>query len=70
MCFHSFNSMVRVAAGAGLGQLGGRGNWLIKIIKTAGKTLEQTLIDKDPFNGNAFRDKKCLPNKNSKNKIN
>ena len=31
---------------------GGRESWPIKIIEMAGKTLEQTLVKTDPFNGN------------------
>ena len=41
----------------------------IKIIETAGRTLEQTLVNPDPFNGNKCTDAKCEPNKNAKNKI-
>ena len=41
----------------------------IKIIETAGRTLEQTLVNTDPFNGNQCTDVKCEPKKNSKNKI-
>ena len=48
---------------------GGRESWPIKIIEMAGKTLEQTLVKTDPFNGNQCSDKKCLPNNNPKNKI-
>ena len=48
---------------------GGRESWPIKIIEMAGKTLEQTLVNTDPFNGNKCNDKKCLPNNNEKNKI-
>ena len=48
---------------------GGRENWPIKIIETAGKTLESVLVKSDPFNGNKCEDPKCLPNKNKKNKI-
>ena len=47
---------------------GGRENWCIKIIETAGKTLENVLVKADPFSGNECLDKTCLPNKNSKNK--
>ena len=47
----------------------GRLEWPIKIIETAGKTLEQSLVNTDPFNGNICNDKKCLPSKNPKNKI-
>ena len=48
---------------------GGREHFPIKIIETAGKTLEQTLVNTDPFEGNKCTDVKCEPNKNSKNKI-
>ena len=48
---------------------GGRENWGIKIIETAGKTLENVLVKADPFHGNKCLDKTCLPNKNPKNKI-
>ena len=52
---------------------GGRESYPIKIIETAGKTLEQTLVNTDPFNGNQCNDKKCVvstnPNNNN-NKIN
>ena len=54
-------------------QKGGRESFPIKIIETAGKTLEQTLVDTDPFNGNECADQKCVvsnnPNGNN-NKIN
>ena len=49
---------------------GGREEYPIKIIETAGKTLEQTLVNTDPFNGNQCNDVKCEPRKNPKNKIN
>ena len=49
---------------------GGREAYPIKIIETAGKTLEQTLVNTDPFNGNQCKDEKCEPNKNPKNLIN
>ena len=48
---------------------GGRESWSIKIIELAGKTLEQTLVKTDPFDGNKCSDQKCLPNNNPKNKI-
>ena len=48
---------------------GGRESYPIKIIETAGKTLEQTLVNTDPFEGNKCTDQKCEPNKNPKNKI-
>ena len=38
---------------------GGHKNWSIKVIKMAGRTLEQTLVKSDPFNGNKCTDKKC-----------
>ena len=41
----------------------------IKIIETAGKTLERTLVNTDPFDGNKCGDEKCVPSRNSKNKI-
>ena len=31
---------------------GGREGWPIRIIEMAGKTLEHTLVNVDPFNGN------------------
>ena len=37
---------------------GGRENWPIKVIKMAGRTLDQTLVKSDPFNGNNCTDKK------------
>ena len=37
---------------------GGRENWGIKIIETAGQTLENVLVKSDPFNGNKCLDKK------------
>ena len=49
---------------------GGREAWPIKIIETAGRTLEQTLVKTDPFNGNQCYDKNCLPSKVGNNKIN
>ena len=48
---------------------GGRENWGIKIIETAGQTLENVLVKSDPFNGNKCLDKKCIANKNIKNHI-
>ena len=48
---------------------GGRESWPIKIIETAGRTLEQTLVNTDPFDGNKCNDPKCLPSKDPKNKI-
>ena len=50
--------------------MGGREVWPIKIIETAGRTLEQTLVNTDPFNGNLCSDPKCLPSKDPNNKIN
>ena len=48
---------------------GGREAYPIKIIETAGRTLEQTLVKTDPFDGNKCTDEKCEPNKNPANKI-
>lgn len=48
---------------------GSRENWPIKIIETAGKTLESVLVKAVPFLGNKCVDPKCLPNKKPKNKI-
>ena len=48
---------------------GGRENWQIKIIETAGKPLEKVLVKTDPFNGNSCNDESCLPNKNKNNRI-
>ena len=48
---------------------GGREEFPIKIIETAGKTLERTLVNANPFDGNKCTDAKCEPNKNSRNKI-
>ena len=48
---------------------GGREAFPIKIIETAGRTLEQTLVNTDPFDGNKCTDEKCEPNRNPKNKI-
>ena len=42
---------------------GGREKWPIKIIETAGKTLESVLVRADPFMGNKCVDPKCLQNK-------
>ena len=51
-------------------RVGGREGWPIKIIETAGRTFEQTLVNTDPFGGNLCNDPKCLPSKDPKNKIN
>ena len=40
---------------------GGRESWPIKIIEMAGKTLEHTLVQTDPFKGNSCSDKNCVP---------
>ena len=48
---------------------GGRENYAIKVIETAGQTLENILVKSDPFGGNKCDDKNCIPNKNPKNKI-
>ena len=49
---------------------GGRETYPIKIIETAGKTLERALVNTDPFDGNKCGDVKCIPSQNPKNKIN
>ena len=49
---------------------GGREAWPIKIIETAGRTLQKALVKTDPFKGNKCNDKKCLPSKMENNKIN
>ena len=46
---------------------GGRETYPIKIIETAGKTLEQTLVNTDPFEGNKCGDVKCVSSQNPKN---
>ena len=51
-------------------RVGGREGWPIKIIETAGLTLEQTLVNTNPFGGNLCKDPKCLPSKDPMNKIN
>ena len=48
---------------------GGRENFPIKIIETAGKPLERILVKTDPFSGNGCSDPKCIPNRNPKNRI-
>ena len=48
---------------------GGREGWPIKMIETAGKTLEKSLVKRDPFNGNQCGDKSCIPANNKNNKI-
>ena len=48
---------------------GGREKYPIKIIETAGRTLEQTLVNTDPFSGNQCTDEKCEVKKNPENKI-
>ena len=48
---------------------GGREEFPIKIIETAGKTLERTLVNSDPFGGNKCTEAKCEPRKNPRNKI-
>jgi hypothetical protein len=48
---------------------GGRENWAIKIIETAGQTLENLLVNPDPWSGNKCSDSTCIPNKNIKNHI-
>lgn len=48
---------------------GGRENYAIKIIESAGNPIERMLVNVDPFNGNKCEDKKCVLSKNSSNKI-
>ena len=48
---------------------GGREEFPIKIIETAGKTLERTLVNSDPFGGKKCTEAKCEPRKNPRNKI-
>ena len=50
-------------------RVGGREKFPIKIIETAGKSLERELVLTDQFNGNSCTDKSCLPSKNDNNKI-
>ena len=49
---------------------GGRENYAIKIIESAGNPIERMLVNVDPFNGNKCEDKKCVLSMNSSNKIN
>ena len=48
---------------------GGREAWPFKIFEMAGKTLERTWVNSDPFNGNKCTDNKCVPSSNPYNKI-
>ena len=48
---------------------GGCEGYAIKIIETAGRILDQTLVNTDPFGGNLCTDEKCEPIGNPKNKI-
>ena len=41
-----------------------------KVEEAAGKILEQSLVNTDPFSGNKCKDKNCLHNPNPKNRIN
>ena len=50
-------------------RVGGREDWPVKMIETAGRSLEQCLVNIDPFRGNQCNDKSCMPARNSKNKI-
>ena len=50
-------------------RVGGREKFPIKIIETAGKSLERVLVSIDPFERNQCIDKTCFPNKHTKNKI-
>ena len=47
---------------------GGREDYPIKIIETAGRPLERALVKSDPFNGNQCHDKKCFVQVNTNNK--
>ena len=47
---------------------GGREDWPIKIVKTAWKTLESTLVQVDPFKGNTCDDIKHIPARKKKKK--
>ena len=51
-------------------RVGGREGWPMKVIETAGRTLEQTLVNNDPFEGKACNDPKCVPSRDPKNNIN
>ena len=49
---------------------GGREDWAIQLIETAGKTLEKVLVNTDPFGGTQCPDVGgCLAARNKKNKI-
>ena len=48
---------------------GGREDWAIKVIETAGRSLEKCLVNSDPLRGNQCSDKSCLPARNTRNKI-
>ena len=65
------NSELRIAHQAKEKEMrvGGREKFPIKIIETAGMSLEKVLVANDPFAGNKCSDKSCLPNKNKKNRI-
>ena len=49
---------------------GGRKDYPIKIIETAGRPLERAPVNSDSCNGNKCYDKKCLVQSNTNNKIN
>ena len=49
---------------------GGREEWKIRIVETAGKSVERSLVNNDPCDGNKCDDEKCLVNKSETNKIN
>ena len=49
---------------------GGRERYPIKLIETGRITLEQTLVNTDPFDGKRCSDKKCEQNKDSASNIN
>ena len=49
---------------------GGRENYPIKMIESAGNPLERMLVNVDPFEGNKCDDANCVVQKNLSNKIN
>ena len=49
---------------------GGRENYAIKIIESAGNPLERMLVNVDPYDGNKCEDKECVLSENPQNKIN
>ena len=49
---------------------GGREKYAIKVIESAGNTVERMLVKTDPFNGNKCGDENCVVSKDPENKIN